>query len=227
MRAQTPAMDSKQIRFMNLLALIREAGSKAELSRRTGVNEVYLSQLVKRGGARSKRGVGEEAARKLERGMGKDRGWLDSVHNGDDNGNTEAVHSLLYRVPEISWVQAGAFSGVEDVAAHYQDHPVVITDAQVGQGSFALRVRGDSMTGPPGSRSYPDGCRIIVDPTLTPKPGMRVIVRLEGVPEATFKELAADAGRYFLRPLNPQYPIMPMPEDAQIIGVVVRTIIDE
>lgn len=218
---QTPRVDNKQIRFQNLLALIRESGSKAELSRRTGVNEAYLSQIVGRGGMPTGRDVGDEMARKLETGTGNPFGWMDHDHSGFDKGNTESVDSQLRTAPEISWVQAGKFNGVEDFREQYADHPRIPSPVPLGRGAFALCVRGDSMTGPPGAKSYPDGCKIIVDPTVDPKPGMRVVVRLDGVDEATFKELVLDAGQYFLRALNPQYPVMPMPEDARIIGVVV------
>ncbi len=223
MPAQTGAVDAKQIRFQNLLVLIRETGSKAELARRTGAAEAHLSQIVAKGGVPGVRNVGDDLARKLEAGTGKPFGWMDHDHSGLDNGNTESGSEQLYMAPEISWVQAGKFNGVEDFREQYADHPQIPSPVALGRGAFALRVRGDSMTGPPGARSYPDGCKIIVDPTIDPKPGMRVVVRLDGVDEATFKELVLDAGQYFLRALNPQYPAMPMPEDARIIGVVVGT----
>ena len=45
--------------------------------------------------------------------------------------------------------------------------------------------------------------------------------------EAVFKQLEFDGERYFLKPLNPRYPISPMADDAKIIGVVVLTQIEE
>lgn len=219
--AQTARVDNKQIRFQNLLGLIRETGSKAELARQTGADEAHLSQIVARGGVPGVRNVGDDLARKLEVGTGKPFGWMDHDHSGFDRGNTESAGSQLHTAPEISWVQAGKFNGVEDFREQYAEHPQIPSPVPLGRGAFALCVRGDSMTGPPGTKSFPDGCKIIIDPTIDPKPGMRVVVRLDGVDEATFKELVLDSGRYFLRALNPQYPVMPMPEDARIIGVVV------
>jgi SOS-response transcriptional repressor LexA len=170
--------------------------------------------------------VGAKLARKIERSLKLPRGWMDLDHSGLDHGNTEPSDRDLRPVPEISWVQAGRFNGVEDFRPKYAEHPPVWTDRQVSRSAFALRVRGDSMMSPMGG-GYPDGCRVIVDPAIEPRPGHRVIVRLDGVDEATFKELALDAGVYYLKPLNPRYPVMPMPEGARIVGVVVQTIIDE
>ncbi|EBM5549197.1 LexA family transcriptional repressor, partial [Salmonella enterica] len=44
---------------------------------------------------------------------------------------------------------------------------------------------------------------------------------LEGENEATFKKLVMDAGRKFLKPLNPQYPMIEINGNCKIIGVVV------
>ncbi|MEN2769800.1 S24 family peptidase [Escherichia coli] len=39
--------------------------------------------------------------------------------------------------------------------------------------------------------------------------------------EATFKKYISDMGKAFLKPLNPQYPIIEMDNDCEIVGVVV------
>jgi hypothetical protein len=67
------------VRYRNLLILLKEAGSAANLSRATGVPAAYISQcknraLTKTGQPRS---VGDSVARKLEAGMQKAQGWMD------------------------------------------------------------------------------------------------------------------------------------------------------
>ena len=58
-------------------------GAAAELSRRTGVPAPMISQVLNekthQGG--KKRLIGDETARKLERGMNRDKGWMDVAHN--------------------------------------------------------------------------------------------------------------------------------------------------
>ena len=51
-------------------------------------------------------------------------------------------------------------------------------------------------------------------------PGAFVVVRQNGDEECMCKQLVKDAGMYFLKPLNPAYPLMRMAEDAVICGVV-------
>lgn len=73
----------KQIRFENFKVLIEEAGSIAELARRSGYDKpAYLyqvrSQKEKPNG--SKLQIGRRMAVKLEHGMGKPSGWMDKQH---------------------------------------------------------------------------------------------------------------------------------------------------
>ena len=91
-----------------------------------------------------------------------------------------------------------------------------------GDDVYALRVRGDSMVDSAGAFSFPDGCMIVVNATLTAMPGDHVVVRLKGVQEAIFRKLECDGDVRFLKPLNPEYPNMSLPSDAKIAGVVTQ-----
>lgn len=72
------------IRLENFEDLVREAGSLAELARRAETNPIYLSQLRSQATTRkgTKRGIGDQLARRLESAMGKPIGWLDQEHAG-------------------------------------------------------------------------------------------------------------------------------------------------
>lgn len=218
-------MDVYATRLANYLRLKKERakGVTKTFADLVDTNPDYLSGIERNLQAKQ---IGAKLARKIERSLSLPRGWMDQDHSGIDDANTETSSRELREVPEISWVQAGAFNGVEDYREKYWEHPPALTDRQVSRRAFALRVRGDSMMGPDGI-GYPHGCRVIVDPAIAAVPGKRVIVKLDGIEEATFKELALDAGVYYLKPLNPRFPVMPMPEGARIVGVIVQTIIDE
>jgi SOS-response transcriptional repressor LexA len=97
---------------------------------------------------------------------------------------------------------------------------------RVGPHAYALRVVGDSMTNPHGSPSFPEGTVIILDPEREAAPGKYVVVRQKGDSEVTFKQLVRDGGRFYLKPLNPRYPILEMNEDAVICGVLVQAVMD-
>ncbi|MDS1324573.1 S24 family peptidase, partial [Klebsiella pneumoniae] len=94
------------------------------------------------------------------------------------------------------------------------------TTVECSEDSFWLDVRGDSMTSPAGL-SIPEGMAILVDPQVEAINGKLVVAKLDGDNEATFKKLVIDAGQRFLKPLNPQYPIIPINGNCRIIGVVV------
>ncbi|MDH6594477.1 SOS-response transcriptional repressor LexA [Variovorax sp. TBS-050B] len=92
--------------------------------------------------------------------------------------------------------------------------------------SYALRVRGDSMTAPSGHlKSYPAGSIIFVDTQLTtPADGERVIARLE-TGEITFKTYKEEDGRRWLLPLNPKHE--PIRTPFTVLGTVVGKWEDE
>lgn len=123
-------------------------------------------------------------------------------------------------VPLISWVQAGDWSEAVDPMepGHAEDH--FPSPAPHSKRAFALRVEGDSMTSPTG-RSYPHGMILVVDPEQRGgvKPGDRVIAKLDGSNEVTFKQLAEDRQGLFLKPLNPAS--QPIYAEFHIIGKVI------
>lgn len=146
---------------------------------------------------------------------------------GDGGTNVREISNHFGKVPLISWVQAGAWcEAISNFEAHDTDSwlscPVPISSH-----GYALKVLGDSMTNQGPGRSYPTGCIIFVDPEAEAKTGDRVIARLPRTNEATFKILVEDAGRQYLRPINPQYPIIEITEETHICGKVVGSFIPE
>lgn len=134
--------------------------------------------------------------------------------------NTEPGPDMRGKVPLISWVQAGEWCNAADPhppgqADRWMDCPVSHSSS-----TFALRVRGDSMTAPHGnSRTYPEGCFIFVDPEKrTPDNGDRVVACLTGTDEVTFKIYKNEDGRQWLQPLNPSHE--PIRESFHVLGTV-------
>lgn len=124
------------------------------------------------------------------------------------------------QVPLISWIKAGEWCSANEphppgVAERWLDCPVNHSSS-----TFALRVRGDSMTAPHGnSRTYPEGCVIFVDPEKrTPDNGDRVVACLAGSDEVTFKVYKNEDGRQWLQPLNPTHE--PIREKFNVLGTV-------
>jgi SOS-response transcriptional repressor LexA len=117
------------------------------------------------------------------------------------------------KVPLISSVQAGNWREVIDNLPPGVGEDWVSTTAPVKDHTYALRVTGDSM-----EPEFPEGMILIVEPELEPQAGDFVIVRLDG--DVTFKQLVQDSGEWYLKPLNPRYPIRALPVGATFCGVV-------
>lgn len=139
--------------------------------------------------------------------------------------NTEPGPEVRGLVPLISWVTAGAFDSANDPLPPGEAEDWLPMPKKNGKHTYALRVRGDSMTAPHG-KSYPDGCIIFVDPEKrSPSTGDRIIAKLEGTDEVTFKQFVSDAGRIWLRALNPTYP--PIVEEFKVLGTIIGKWEDE
>ncbi|MCP2054365.1 UNVERIFIED_ORG: SOS-response transcriptional repressor LexA [Pseudomonas fluorescens] len=147
------------------------------------------------------------------------------LFSSGDGSNVSEITRRFGKVPLISWVQAGAWC--EANFEHHNDENWLSCPVPISGSGFALKVLGDSMTNPGPGRSYPTGCIIFVDPEAEAKTGDRVIARVPRTNEATFKILVEDAGRQFLRPINPQYPIIDITEETHICGKVVGSFIPE
>ena len=143
---------------------------------------------------------------------------------GSDS-NVREITRRFGKVPLISWVQAGAWC--ESNFEQHDGESWLSCPVPISESGYALKVLGDSMTNPGPGRSYPTGCIIFVDPEAETKTGDRVIARVPRTNEATFKVLVEDAGRQFLRPINPQYPIIDITEETHICGKVVGSFIPE
>jgi SOS-response transcriptional repressor LexA len=220
---------SSSIRLENFRELIKKAGGPAEAARKLDMDDSQLSQIA---GKHPSRNIGTSLARRIETAFRKPEGWLDMPHSQmllpqpRAARNTSPARDLQREIPLISWVQAGSWSELQD---HFQPGDAerwVATYAKVSRHAFALRIVGDSMTNPAGAPSFPEGTIIIVDPERDAKPGKFVVVRQNVDTECTFKQLVRDAGRHFLKPLNPRYPLLEMLPDAVIAGVLVQAVMD-
>lgn len=140
-----------------------------------------------------------------------------------DNG-----HHIIHEksVPLISWVKAGSWASVED---HYHpgeaDEWVPTQSKTLSKHAFALRIEGDSMTAQSGI-SFPEGCRIVVDPERMPKSGDFVVAKDVNTQNATFKKLTTDGNRWYLKPLNPAYQAIEIDDPSlRVVGVAVEWVI--
>lgn len=149
------------------------------------------------------------------------------VIKADANSNVGQLFEHFDKVPLISWVQAGAWCEVASNFEPFDAETWLSCPVAISSNGYALKVRGDSMTNPGPGRTYPAGCIIFVDPDVEACTGDRVIARVSRTNEVTFKVLVEDAGRQYLRPINPQYPVIEITEETVICGKVVGAFVPE
>jgi len=212
----------EKVRLQNLELLIAEAGSAAKLARIAGTNSSYLSQVrnqmpTKKG---TPRGMGDDLAEKLERGMRKPLGWMDEVHDTAviQEPNADAGPDIRSVRPLLSWVQAGEWSEISEGFVPPYGTELLPCPVICSPESFVLRVRGSSM-----EPKFHEGDLIFVDPDVAATHGKYVVVRLDDSNEATFKQLIVEGKRQYLKALNPDWPnrIIELDTSATIVGVVV------
>lgn len=140
--------------------------------------------------------------------------WLATGAGHLESASISPGPDIRGAVPLISGIQAGMFKEFVD-----NFHPgdggeeLVPTSVPIKQHTFALRVENDSM-----EPLFTAGMVLIVEPEMDPMPNDYVIAK-NGEEETTFKQLIKDGSEWFLKPLNPRYPIKSM-EGAKVIGVV-------
>lgn len=188
------------------------AGKQALFIEKTGINQGELSGLLKT------KSFGEKKARAIEKSAGMPNMWLEEQNTVETGIYPEIEKTSL--IPLISYVSAGRWCEAIDNYSPGDAEEWMLCPGKHSKHTYALRVRGDSMTSLYG-KSYPDGSIIYVDPEVPYENGSRVIAKMPGCNEATFKQYIEDAGRRYLKPLNPQYPTIEIDDSTLICGVVI------
>lgn len=237
LQAYRQAGENLQMEFKHRIKAARKyAGLKqGELADKVGIKQASISDMET-----GKTGSSSYTA-SIAAACGVDPLWLEtgqgdmrpkeSINPTDNGGNIGPlqVHEAtvvplgdIQRVPLISWVAAGAWSEAIDLYEVGDAEVWMPCPDPIGPRGFALRVEGDSMTSPyPGYESYPHGTFIYVDPDVAHKSGDPVVAKLPASNAATFKIFIEDAGQFYLKPLNPQHPMIPITEETHIVGVLV------
>lgn len=206
------SMDINTIRVANLKALIARHKNQRAFADAVATAPAYISQILSGNELPSgkARGVGNDLARKIEEKLDLPHGWMDRQH---DEAGTSAGPDLGGRVPLISWVKAGHFTEAAELASPGTALDWIDTTVPARAKTFALRVQGDSM-----EPDFPEGTILIVEPEMEAHAGSYVIAQ-NGDTEATFKQLIRDGGDWYLKPINPRYPLKPL-DGCRIVGVV-------
>ncbi|NDV73517.1 SOS response transcriptional repressor [Burkholderia cenocepacia] len=137
--------------------------------------------------------------------------------------NVEPAPRGQRSIPVISYVQAGMMTEAMDPFALGEGFETVVTDLDVSEGSFWLKIKGISML-----PEFPEGDMVLIDPSVTPLPGDFVVAK-NTEEEATFKKYRPrgtnDRGEatFELVPLNDDFPTLYSERDhLRVIGVMME-----
>ncbi|MGF6348997.1 LexA family protein [Variovorax sp. W2I14] len=158
----------------------------------------------------------------MARALRASSSWLESGKGVWANDpNVEEGPEVRGLVPLISWIRAGYWDEASDPLQPGDAEQWLACPSPHSTSTYVLRVKGDSMTAPHGNtRTYPEGCLIFVDPEKrSPLNGDRIVAKLEGENEVTFKVYKNEDGRQWLQPLNPSHE--PIREAFRTLGTVI------
>lgn len=196
------------------LQKIREKrfGTNAELARAVKRSSSQINDMLT--GTKS---FGSKLARQFEELLTLPTGYLDEPHELE-----KLPIGRGKKIPVLSFVQAGSpTSSGQNSYDEYIDVPETMPD-----GSYAVKIRGHSM-----EPEFQEGEIVVVDPTLSARPGDFVIARVANSydNEATIKQYAVTGidrngvETFELRPLNPLFPTLSSEDlDIDLLGVVVE-----
>lgn len=148
----------------------------------------------------------------LESGQGEKR-QLKSI-DGEICNVIKKDRRARSSVPLLTWEQLGKGDVEHD---HWINCP-----SDHSEDTYALKVKSDAMYNTILPKSYPKGSFIFIDEQVKAICGSKVIGKLKNG-AYVFRELIEDAGKRYLKPLNPVYEMIEMTEGVEIIGVIVGT----
>ena len=124
------------------------------------------------------------------------------------------------RVPVIPWNLAAEWALNPD-PRRLPDGTAWLMPSEAPPGrTFAMTVRDEGMQAPTGI-SFPVGYTIFVDPGRKAIANDFIVGHLGDPAAPVFKKLSLDGSAYYLRPLNPQFPMQQVGDTFEVIGVVV------
>ena len=132
------------------------------------------------------------------------------------NNNVAPGPTIKSTVPLISWVQAGAWSEINEIREY--DAMRYMCPVNSSDKTFALKVQGVSM-----EPKFYEGDLIFVDPEAECIHGSYVVARLDDDNHATFKQLIIENGQKFLKAANPNWPeqLIPINGNCTLVGKII------
>lgn len=133
-----------------------------------------------------------------------------------------AMKKATGQIPIISWEQVSNFV-YQPERSNNEQHLAFFHLAEPG--CYALLIKGDSMVSSLGQGiSLSQGSYIVVDPNKEPTHRSIVLATTKSKKEPILRQYIEEGGTIYLKPLNPQYPLIELDRNTKLVGVVIANI---
>ena len=183
-----------------------------ELAAALGVTPAAVNNWLNRGA----KDLRSDILFKLAEVSKKNALWLATEEGPEDSAET---HPLDRGVPVVAFASAAVVCADKTVSPATMAEFWIPCPVLHGKRTFAFRPQDDAMMAITGSKTYPAGCFVYVDPDRRdPAHDKPVLARLASG-EIILAMYMTQAGRVWLRLLNPAYP--PITDPFEVAGVVI------
>ena len=185
--------------------------TQSQLARLVGVKQQTISYIC----SPDSPATTSRYATKIAQVLGVNPAWLQ--HGEGDQFDPmvrielEGVLLSVVRVPLLALSEVVVYLK----SGENKNKKVMMTDSEIGEGSFAIEIEGDSM-----NPSFKQGDRVVIDPMLAAEPGDFVAAHVGGA--VTFRKYRQrDAKHFELVPLNNDWPTISSEQsEVKLLGVM-------
>jgi SOS-response transcriptional repressor LexA len=206
-------MKISDTRLQNFRRVLTEQGLRlTDIAERLGKAPAQVSAF---GGKNPSKGIGDQIARELEKGLGLPNGYLDMPFGIGEFNNATILSHTGRKLPVVGSIAAGAWCEPYNQFDPRDAEEWVDAPGPVGPRAFVLRVEGVSM-----EPKFSEGDKVVIDPSLEALPGHFVAAKRSRDQAATLKQLKQEGGEQYLYALNPDWPdrIIKLSEEWVICG---------
>ena len=119
------------------------------------------------------------------------------------------------RAPLLTWEQVLNWPSNKQ---KFSELEYLLTDADVGSNVYALRVKDTAMR-----PLFPEETALIIDPDIQPEDRDYIIIHFKLQKQAIFRQILFDGDDRYLKPLNPDFKLMPLEKNYKFLGVVLQS----
>lgn len=150
-----------------------------------------------------------------------DNNYFDSSATLTFETKTKYIPILGY-TDEASWIDL-----LDDIAHVNSDERLPDVDGKTSKDAFALIVRGKQMYNPEAKVSYPEGMRIVVDPSVNEEDHHDVIAFNKANKQVLFRKIIEDGEARVLKSISPYFTdVTYINENIDILGVITWVFFD-